>query len=336
MSTLPRLARTWIADRDLSPHRLVEGRALRSEDEVVITRVAAKSGHLKVGAVTTVQTPEPVRVTVVGIATFGSADGFGQTTFTAFTPAGAARHITKNPASITRIVATARPGVSQATLAGRVQAAMPPGTEAITGARLTQENIDHINAGFLGILRIFLLIFAGVALVVGTFSIYNSFSILVAQRTRDAALLRALGATRRQILGSVLGETVAVGVFASLAGLLGGLGLAGLLKGLFDSFGFSLPASGLVFTPASMATAFSIGVVTTLVAGLAPALRASRVAPLAALRDVAVDRSGASRARFVGGVVVAAAGAAAVIGGGGIGGQSGFRRLRWGLTTAGV
>src|SRR5437588_324299 len=135
----PRVAGTWITNADLNPYRLVEGRAPRTDDEVVINRGAAKSGHLKVGAVTTVETPEPVRVTVVGIATFGAADGFGQSTYTAFTAAGAARHIAKDPASITRLVPTAAPGASQASLAARVPPGVPEGYCAIYRDRVTHE-----------------------------------------------------------------------------------------------------------------------------------------------------------------------------------------------------
>src|SRR5437764_3148805 len=313
----PRLAGTWIADPDLTPYRLVAGWAPRTAGEVVINRGAAKAGHLKVGDATIVEAPEPVHVTIVGIATFGTADGFGTSTFVAFTPEGAALHLTKDSTKVSRVLVRAAPGVSQETLAARVRAAVPASAraETITGGQLTKENLDDVTSGFLSALSTFLLIFAGVALLVGTFSIYNSFSILVAQRTRAAALLRTLGARRRQIIGAVLAETLAVGVAASLAGLAGGIGLAGLLKGLFDSAGFALAAAGLPVGTTSLAVAFGAGVATTVIAGAAPAVRASRVKPLAALRDVAVDRSGTSRARAAVGAGLFALGVAAVVAG---------------------
>jgi putative ABC transport system permease protein len=334
----PRMAGTWITDPALNPYRLVAGRAPAGDDEVVINRGAAKSGHLKVGDTTIVETPEPVRVTIVGIATFGTADGFGTSTFVGFTPEGAALHLTKDPAEISRVLVRAAPGVSQNTLAARVRAAVPASarSETITGAQLTKENLDTVTSGFLSALSTFLLIFAGVALLVGTFSIYNSFSILVAQRTREAALLRTLGARRRQIIGAVLAETLAVGVLASLAGLAGGIGLAGLLKGLFDSAGFALPAAGLTVSTTSLVVAFVAGVATTVIAGAAPAVRASRVKPLAALRDVAVDHSGSSRARAVIGAVVLAGGVAAVVAGAAGAGGIGLTGLGAVLTLAGL
>jgi len=334
----PRLAGVWITDPDLNAYRLVAGRAPSTPDEVVVNRGAAKAGHLEVGDGTIVETPEPVRVTIVGIATFGTADGFGTSTFVAFTPEGAAAHLTKDPGKVSRVLVKAQPGVSQATLAARVQAAVPASAraETITGAQLTKENVDDVTSGFLAALSAFLLIFAGVALLVGTFSIYNSFSILVAQRTREAALLRTLGARRRQIIGAVLAETLAVGVVASLAGLVGGFGLAGLLKGLFDSAGFALPAAGLTVSATSLVVAFAAGVATTVVAGVAPAVRASRVRPLAALRDVDVDRSGASRARAVVGAVLSALGVAVVVSA--VAGHAGLGRTGLGsvLTLAGL
>jgi len=334
----PRLAGVWITDPDLNAYRLVAGRAPSTADEVVVNRGAAKAGHLEVGGTAIVESPEPVRVTIVGIATFGTADGFGTSTFVAFTPEGAAAHLTKDPNKVSRVLVKAQPGVSQATLAARVQAAVPASAraETITGAQLTKENVDDVTSGFLAALSAFLLIFAGVALLVGTFSIYNSFSILVAQRTREAALLRTLGARRRQIIGAVLAETLAVGFAASLAGLVGGFGLAGLLKGLFDSAGFALPAAGLTVSATSLVVAFAAGVATTVVAGVAPAVRASRVKPLAALRDVDVDRSGASRTRAVVGAVLSALGVAVVASA--VAGHAGLGRTGLGsvLTLAGL
>ncbi|HEX6568404.1 MAG TPA: ABC transporter permease, partial [Acidimicrobiales bacterium] len=176
------------------------------------------------------------------------------------------------------------------------------GVEATTGASVSAEATDDIGAVFLDLLTTFLTLFAGIALLVATFSIYNTFSIIVAQRSRQAALLRALGAVRGQILRSVVTEALLVGVIASLVGLGAGIGIAGLLKGLFDAAGFALPAGGIVITPGTVVTGLVVGVVVTLIAGVAPAVRASRVAPLAAIRDVAVERTSPSIGRVVAGL----------------------------------
>lgn len=309
----PKLAGNWIEDPDLNPYRLVEGRAPSADDEVVINRGAAETGGLELGDTTTVETPEPVEVTIVGIATFGTADGLGPTTFTAFTLEGAERYVTKEAGIASAVLVEAEPSVSQRELVDRIQPLLPGDVEALSGASFTQENVREIGADFLDLFRTFLLVFAGIALLVATFSINNTFSILVAQRTRESALLRAIGATSRQVLGSVAVEAALVGVIASAAGILGGLGFAGLLKALLASFGIPLPAGGLVVTVATGVATFVVGVAITLVAALAPAVRASRVRPLAALRDVAVDRSGHSRPRTVAGLVLTALGVTAVV-----------------------
>ena len=185
--------------------------------------------------------------------------------------------------------------------------------ETITGSRLTEENVSDLAADFLSFFKTFLLVFSGIALLVATFSIYNTFSIIVAQRTRESALLRALGASRRQILGSVLAETAVVGLVASVLGAGGGLLIAGLLKGLFDAFGFSLPAGGLAIEATGVVVAGLIGLVVTVVSGLAPALKASRTAPMAALRETAVDGTGSSVVRAVIGSVITAVGVGIVL-----------------------
>ena len=310
----PRLAGNWITDTELNPYKLVEGRAPATTEEVVVNRGAAEAGGLKVGDTATVQTPEPVPVTVVGIATFGDEDGLGQVTFTAFTLAGAETHVTKKPGMASSIVVRAEPGVDQMTLAARVRPLVGDGMAVLTGAQVSAEASDDIGRQFLDLFTTFLTVFAGVALTVGSFSIYNTFSILVAQRSRESALLRALGAARRQIVTSVIGEALLIGLVASAAGLVGGVGIAGLLKGLFDSFGFSLPAGGLVFDAGTAVTGLVVGMVVTLVAGVFPAVTASRVAPVAALREHAAEAVRPSRRRAAAGGMLTAAGVAVVVG----------------------
>src|SRR5215211_7863335 len=309
----PTLAGNWIEDRDLNPYQLAEGRAPRADDEVVINQGAADNGDLRIGDTTTVQTPEPVQVKIVGIATFGSSNGLGQVTFTAFTLESAQQHLIDRTDLVGSIGVKAQSGVSQDELLNRVQRVLPADVEAITGEKLTSENTSDINKEFLDLFTTFLTVFAGVALLVATFSIYNTFSIIVAQRTRESALLRAIGAGRGQILASVVVEALLVGIVASAVGLLGGVGIAGLLKGIFDAFGFSLPAGGLVFNASVAVIGMIVGVVVTLVAGVAPAVKASRVAPLAAIRDVSVERTTASAGRAITGLALTAIGVAVVL-----------------------
>ena len=202
-------------------------------------------------------------------------------------------------------------GVSRETLRDEIVEQLPARIEALTQAELTAEQQDDIGADFLDMFQTILLAFAGIALVVATFSIHNTFSILVAQRTRESALLRAIGASRRQVVVSVALEALVIGVVASAIGFGAGLGLAAGLQALMSGAGLALPSTGLVVTTGTIVTAALVGVLTTLVASVTPAIRASRVAPLAALREVAVDRSGASKVRAILGVLITGAGASA-------------------------
>ncbi|MGH8976362.1 MAG: FtsX-like permease family protein, partial [Acidimicrobiia bacterium] len=316
----PQLGGNWIEDEDLNPYDLVEGRAPRVANEVVVNRTAAEDAGLGVGDTATVQTPDPVQVKVVGLASFGPEDSAGGVTFVGFTTEAAQRLLLKGDDKVSSFLLEADEGTSETDLVAAVRPVLPPGVETITGAELTEESIDEIGKDFLNVFSIFLTSFAVVALMVATFSIYNTFSILVAQRTRESALLRALGASRRQILLSVVGEAAVVGVVASVFGLLGGLLVAEGLKGLFDAFGFGLPAGGLALKAGAVVASLVVGVVVTLVAGVVPAVKASRVPPLAALREVALERTQASVPRAVAGLVLIGIGVAmvlaAVLGGG--------------------
>src|SRR5437762_2545841 len=306
----PREAGSWITSPELNPYKLVEGRAPELPDEVVINRGAAKSGGLHVGDTTVVQTPEPIEVRIVGIATFGAADGLGRTTWTAFTLNAAQQVVMHEPGRVTSILVTAEPGVSSADLRDRIAAVVPVNTEAITGAALADERVDDIAKTFLNLLRTFLVVFALIALGVATLSINNTFAITIAQRTRELALLRAVGASRRQVRAAVTLEALVVGGGSGVVGLVGGLGIAGLLKGLFDAFGGALPAGGMEIRLQSLAIGLGAGILVTLIAAQAPARRASVVAPVEALRDAAVEARRPSRRRSIGAIVLLAAGLA--------------------------
>ncbi|MEU9480318.1 FtsX-like permease family protein [Streptomyces sp. NPDC048191] len=311
----PTLAGNWINDPGLNPYRIAEGRAPARPGEVVVNRGAAKKGGLRIGDTTTLRTPDPVRVTVVGLATFGGQDGMAQVTFTGMTRADAEKYLTARPGRAASIEVRAGPGVSQQDLVRRLTPVLPEGVEAITGQQSAQENTDMISSQFLTVFTTFLLVFSGVALLVATFSIHNTFAIVVAQRTRENALLRALGAARRQVTGVALAEACLVALTASLTGLAGGIGIAAGLQSLFPAIGFPFPDGDLVIKTLSMVLPLAVGIVVCLGSALLPARRAGRTAPLAALRETAVDTSGASRSRAVAGAVLGALALAASLAG---------------------
>ncbi|WTK11134.1 ABC transporter permease [Streptomyces sp. NBC_01530] len=311
----PTLAGNWITDPKLNPYRLAEGHAPQKSGEVVVNRGAAKKADLKVGETTTLRTPDPVKVTIVGLATFGGEDGMAQVTFTGMTRTDAERYLTARPGEAASIKVRAGPGVGEKELVDRLTPVLPKGVEAITGQESAQENTDMISSQFLTVFTTFLLVFSGIALLVATFSIHNTFAIVVAQRTRENALLRALGASRRQVTATTLVEASAVAVAASAAGLAGGVGIAAGLQALFPAIGFPFPDGSLVISALSMALPLAVGIVVCLGSALLPAARAGRTAPLAALRETAVDASGASRTRAVTGLGLAALAVAVTLSG---------------------
>jgi putative ABC transport system permease protein len=314
----PTLGGNWIDDTGVSGpgfngYSITEGRAPAADNEVVIDRGSAKEGKLHIGDTTTVLTPEPVKVDVVGIVAFGSDDNIGGASYTGFTFGAAQQHLLGQAGRITSILVAADDGVTPEQLRTALIPVLPTDSETLTGAERTEEEKQALNDDFLGFFEAFLLAFAVVALLVATFSIHNTFSILVAQRTRESALLRALGASRRQVLIAVGGEALALSFIASAIGIGAGVGLAAGLKALMDAAGFGLPSAiGLEIETATMVTGMVVGIAVTLVATIAPAIKATRIAPLAAMRDVAVDRSGASKARAILGLLVTAAGVATV------------------------
>ncbi|MUN35874.1 ABC transporter permease [Actinomadura litoris] len=311
----PRTAGNWMTDPKLNPYRLAEGRAPRAPDEVVIDKMFADKGKLKVGDRTAVLTPDRVAVTVVGISRFGDQDAFGETSFTAFSLEGARRHVTRTPGLVTGVWLRAADGVGQDELAARVRPVLAPGTEAVTGKAQVDEGMTMVEDGFLRVFRIVLGAFGGVALLVAAFSIHNTFAITTAQRTRESALLRALGAGRRQVVTLVGVEALVVGGAATLAGLAGGYGFAALLRQLFTQLKIGIAMEGLVVSATSVLIAAPVGIAVTLVAALGPALKASRVPPLAALREVAVEAGRPSDTRvIVGGVLAAVAAGTVVLG----------------------
>jgi putative ABC transport system permease protein len=301
----------WSQVDTLNPFDLVTGRPPRADDEVVVDKASADKARLAVGDTATVLVQTgPQRVRVVGTARFGAADGPAGGSVVLFTRAAAER-LVGQPGKVDGIGVTAAEGVAQQELRDRIAKVTPPSVEVVTGKVIEQENRRAVK-DLMSVAHRFLLTFALIALLVGAFIIYNTFSILVAQRTRDLALLRAVGASRRQVLGSVLLEAVVVGLVAAVLGLVAGIGVAAGLEALLTGFGLDIPAAGIVLTGRTVLASVLTGLLVSVGSAVLPARRASKVPPIAALRDLAHDRSGRSRRRMVAGSAVVATGAASL------------------------
>jgi putative ABC transport system permease protein len=320
----PTFGDTWLYDAELNPYRLFgDSRAPKTDDEIVIDRASAKKAKVSNGDRIKVNTKAGTSTyLVVGQATFGSSDGALGSTDVFFTPA-AAQKLINEPGSVDSIYARAKPGITEAQLQKNIAAATKgSGVEVITGDKLTEETQNVLKTIF-GFLGTALTAFALVSMFVSIFVIYNAFSIVAAQRTKETALLRAVGATGGQILRSQIAESLLIGVVASALGVLFGLVIAIALKGVFSKFGGDLPSGPLALTPGLIVAGMLLGILVTLFSSLVPAWRASRVPPLAAMRDVSIDRSGSSRKRVVGGTVLLIAGIALLVYGWGLKGSSG-------------
>jgi putative ABC transport system permease protein len=300
-----------IDDSATSAWTIAPGRLPKGPSEVVLDRGSAKDGGFALGQpVTIVSQGGTETFTLVGVARFGGVDSPGGSTFAMFDLPTAESFVGQN-GQLDQVLVKADPGISQAAIARRLRTAVPSGVEVLTGRAAAKSLSNQVEEG-LNFFNTLLLVFAGVGLFVGAFIIYNTFSIVVAQRARETALLRAIGASRRQVIGSVMLESVVVGLLASIAGFVAGVGMALVLKVVLEALGIDLPAGGLVVLPRTAVVALAVGVVVTVVSAVMPAVHASRVPPVAAMRDVAVDRSGFSTRRLVSGVIVSALGAGAL------------------------
>jgi putative ABC transport system permease protein len=309
----PTLGGNWVQDERLNVLDLVAGRGPSAEDEVVIDKKSADDAGYAPGDVVTVLVQGgPRQVEVTGVARLGTSDSLAGSSFVAFTPE-AAQQLVGEPGRFDEITVAAAAGVTQAELVERISAALPSGAEVLTGEAITAETQDEIAAA-MGFFSSFMLVFAVVALLVGGFMIFNAFSITVAQRSKESALMRAVGASRRQVLLVVVLEALVVGVVASLIGLAAGFGVAALLQQLLGSLGFDVPTTSPVFTAGTAAVAFLAGLTVTLTAAISPARKAAKVPPVAAMRDIAVSSTGyGSRERVVVGSVVLLGGVAALL-----------------------
>ncbi|HEV7942910.1 MAG TPA: FtsX-like permease family protein [Solirubrobacteraceae bacterium] len=253
-------------------------------NQVAIDQATAQREHLKIGGQIVIAGRSPARTyTISGIAKFAGSESFGGTTV-ALVTISQAQYVAGEPGIYDGINVAASPAVSPEQLASRVRAALPSTLVVRTGAQEAANQTSELEEQ-LGFLRTFLLIFAYVALVVGAFIIFNTFSITVAQRTREFGLLRTLGASRAQVMRSVVFEGLLLGVGGAVAGLFIGIALAPALDQLFKAFGADLPDNGTVLETRTVIVSLAVGIVVTVIAGFFPALRATRVPPIAAMRE---------------------------------------------------
>jgi putative ABC transport system permease protein len=288
----PTLGFGW-NDSSISQFKIETGHAPQSASQIAIDKNSAKKGNLAINDVVTVLTTKaPAKYTIVGIAKFGNANSLAGASATLFTMPEAQR-LANSVGQFGEISAAAQPGVSQTQLQSNIQqylGSQGKGQyEVLTGKQITKENQDAIQKQ-LGFFNIALTIFALIALIVGAFIIYNTFSIVVAQRTRELALLRALGASRRQVLTEVMTESLVVGLLASAVGVVVGIFLAIGLKALMSAIGFDLPSQGVVIPMSAVLTGLIVGTVITVLSAIIPARQAGRIPPIAAMRDVALER----------------------------------------------
>jgi putative ABC transport system permease protein len=292
---------------------ITSGRAPAKAGEITLDPVTAEKAGYKVGdtvpMVTSGAQPS-LKATMVGVGKFGGG-GLAGASLTTFDLRTAQQLFEGGKDVYTGIWVTARDGVSQAELRDSVKAVLPAGVEAVTGDKAADEAASAINKA-LSFISTFLLVFAGVSLVVGTFLIINTFSILVAQRSRELALFRALGASRRQVSRSVLFEALVIGFVGSTIGLALGFVLATGIKALFAAIGLDLSGSPLVFQPRTAVVAYLVGILVTAFAAYLPGRRASRIAPVEALRDDVAMPESSIRVRAAIGTAMAALGAAAL------------------------
>ena len=307
----PTIGNSW--DPDVTSLTVVAGSPPAGPDEVAVDAGTAEDHHLSVGErvrVTTTTTAD--EFTVSGIVRFAASNSLLGATLAIF-DLPTAQRLFDREGEFDFVYVKAEPNVAPAQLASRISTVLPKGYQAITGETAAKDQQDQVNEG-LGFLRTGLLVFGFVALFVGAFIIFNTFNIVVAQRSRELALFRALGASRAQVMMSVLVEAVAVGLVASVVGVGVGIGLAVLLKALLGWLGLKLPATALIVAPRTVVVALVLGTVITVAAGLAPARRGSRVAPVEALRETAGP--GASiRRRVIIGSLITLAGLAALFAG---------------------
>ncbi|GAA3864462.1 ABC transporter permease [Saccharothrix violaceirubra] len=309
----------------LREYDLKEGRYPEGPNEIAVDTRTATAGKLSLGKPVSLLAEDDRRVelTVVGVYTQGAGSA----------QMSGIDHVVLEPAALTafdpdalpyQVVAVAKAGVTQQQLADAVRTAVGADFQVLTGEQLTKKLLAQISSEA-GEFTTLLLAFALIALVVASMVIYNTFTILVAQRTRELALMRCVGASRGQVFRGVLAEAVVMGLAASVIGLFGGLGVSALLQKVISGFADSDGDVLLPMSPTTVLAAFGVGVIVTVLAAVLPARKATRVAPIAALREQIDSGEEVSRTgllRVLSAVVLAIVGAGVVVVGAGIKGES--------------
>ncbi|MGI5239886.1 ABC transporter permease [Dactylosporangium sp. CA-139066] len=303
------LLQSW-TPAPFNPFAVRTGRPPAAADEIVIDAATAQQYRIGIGDSVSVQAAETAPLRVVGLAWFGDRPGLPGSTV-ALVTLPAAQRLLHLGDGVPEIAVSVSPGTTPDVVRQRLATTLGPDHEIVTARDIAAASAAAAKSQ-VGYLQAMLLALAGAALLVGGFLIANTFAIVISQRTRELAVLRAAGATGRQVLASVLGEAALVGVAASAAGIGLGIAAASGLRALAGRLGVALPGGPLVLLPRTIAVAAAIGVLVTLVAALAPARRAARVAPVEAMREAA-DATAPDRARRIVGAAVTAAGVAALI-----------------------
>jgi putative ABC transport system permease protein len=305
---------TSAADSISKPATFVSGHAPSTAAEAVVNQGAAKKGHLHTGDRVKIVLPNAATLGVTISGIYHTDTETGGYIGVLFTQPEAMKLFTDG-SHLTALDVAGRSGVSEKTLTDRIAKVLPSTLEAKTGTQVRDDATQGV-ATALSFVNYILFGFGFIALIVGTFIIYNTFSMLVAQRLRELALLRAIGADRKQIRRSVVFEAGVIGVIGSALGLAGGVGLAYGLHALLDALDLGLPSGGLVVSPRTVIVSMVLGTAVTLLSAYAPARRAARIAPVAAMREEFASTSAASLKRRTWiGAVVAAIGALATVGG---------------------
>lgn len=308
-SGAPRFGFNWTGT---GQEKIRDGKAPQSDDEVALGGFLASTGGFEVGDEISLLTLEPKKTfKVSGIYEYaGGRDSLGGELSVAFTEPVAQQLLLGKKDAYSSVTVTAANGTSDDALRDAVAAKMGSGYEVKTGATLAKEQADQINEG-LKFFNYVLLGFAGIALFVGIFIILNTFSIIVAQRTRELALLRSMGASRGQVIGSVVLEALVIGLIASVVGLGAGIGVGVLLANIFSTVGGgSLHLAGIGVPMSAVISSFAVGIIVTVIAAVMPALRASRIAPVAAMREAATPDRPLTKITIIGALVAAAGGTA--------------------------